>query len=202
MPKNCYKWTHKKTFLLSKDINLEKPYAIIAFGYPNENEKLFRNNDDIDRKRIKQVCKKLNKFSLLNKNLEKIIESVRYAPSMKNSQPWILYNNSNMIHLYEEKQKKNLRDTNKISMGIALRHLDVACNKFGVEVDYSKVTNQRLKEFWYLQNEEKAKEKIHQQNSALGCTAYPASYCSRNCQGSESGSRNAEYSRNKQGDFF
>ena len=45
---------------LHKDINLEKPYAIIAFGYPNENEKLFRNIDDIDRKRIKQVCKKLD----------------------------------------------------------------------------------------------------------------------------------------------
>ncbi|MEE1291496.1 MAG: nitroreductase family protein, partial [Spirochaetota bacterium] len=76
-------------------------------------------------------------------NLEKIVEAVRYAPSMKNSQPWVLYNNSNMIHLYEEKQKKNLRDTNKISMGIALRHLDVACNEFGLEVDYSKVNSKK-----------------------------------------------------------
>ena len=29
-----------------------------------------------------------------------------------------------------------------------------------VEVDYAKVTEQRLKEFWYLQNEDKGKEKI------------------------------------------
>ena len=43
-----------------------------------------------------------------------------------------------MVHLYEEKQKKNIKD-NKISMGIALRHFDIACNKFGLEVDYSKI---------------------------------------------------------------
>ena len=41
-------------------------------------------------------------------NLEKIVEALRWAPSVKNSQPWILYNNSNMVHLYEEKQKKNI----------------------------------------------------------------------------------------------
>ena len=38
-----------------------------------------------------------------------------------------------MIHLYEEKQKKNLKDTNKISMGIALRHFDIACKEFGID---------------------------------------------------------------------
>ena len=43
-----------------------------------------------------------------------------------------------MVHLYEEKQKKNIKD-NKIGMGIALRHFDIACNKFGLEVDYSKI---------------------------------------------------------------
>ena len=76
---------------------------------------LFRTNKDVDRKRISHVCRKLDK------NLEKIVEALRWAPSVKNSQPWILYNNSNMVHLYEEKQKKNIKD-NKIGMGIALRH--------------------------------------------------------------------------------
>ena len=130
---------------LNEEVNLEQPYAIIAFGYPEENEKLFRDNDDIDRKRIKHVCKKLDK------RLEKIVEALRWAPSMKNSQPWMLYNNSNMIHLYEEKQKKNLKDTNKISMGIALRHLDIACNKFGLEVDYSKMSvKKRMAKEYYI----------------------------------------------------
>ena len=125
--------------------NLEHPYAIIAFGYPEENEKLFKINKNVDRKSINQICRKLDK------NLEKIIEALRWAPSMKNSQPWILYNNSNMIHLYEEKQKKNLKDTNKISMGIALRHLDIACNKFGLEVEYSKIDiKKRIAKEYYI----------------------------------------------------
>ena len=70
---------------------------------------------------------------------------------MKNSQPWILYNNYNMIHLYEEKQKKNLKDTNKISMGIALRHFDIACKEFGLEVDYSKINaKKRIGKEYYI----------------------------------------------------
>lgn len=125
--------------------NLENPYAIIAFGYPEESEKLFRNNKNIDRKKINQVCKKLDK------NLENIIEAVRLAPSMKNSQPWILYNNSNVINLYEEKQKKHLKDVNKISMGIALRHFDIACKRFNIEVNYSKAEpKKRIGKKYYI----------------------------------------------------
>ena len=128
----------------SKNVNLEQPYSIIAFGYPDEDEKLFRTNKDVDRKRISHVCRKLDK------NLEKIVEALRWAPSVKNSQPWILYNNSNMVHLYEEKQKKNIKD-NKISMGIALRHFDIACNKFGLEVDYSKIdVKKRMAKEYYI----------------------------------------------------
>mgnify|MGYP003369773804 CR=1 FL=1 len=129
----------------SEKANLEQPYSIIAFGYPEDNEKLFRTDKDVDRKSMNHVCRKLDK------SLEKIVEALRWAPSMKNSQPWILYNNSNMVHLYEEKQKKNLKDTNKISMGIALRHFDIACNKFELEVDYSKIdAKKRIAKEYYI----------------------------------------------------
>nr|WP_317331792.1 nitroreductase family protein [uncultured Romboutsia sp.] len=129
----------------SEKANLEQPYSIIAFGYPEDNEKLFRTNKDVDRKSMNHICRKLDK------SLEKIVEALRWAPSMKNSQPWILYNNSNMVHLYEEKQKKNLKYTNKISMGIALRHFDIACNKFGLEVDYSKIdAKKRIAKEYYI----------------------------------------------------
>ena len=128
-----------------EDLNLEHPYSIIAFGYPEESEKLFRTDKDTDRKRINHVCKKINK------DIEKIVESVRWSPSMKNSQPWVLYNDSNMIHLYEEKQKKNLKFTNKISMGIALRHLDIASKEFGLEVEYSNINaKKRIGKEYYI----------------------------------------------------
>ena len=127
------------------ELNLEQPYSIIAFGYPEGNVKLFRNDKDTDRKRINHVCKKLNK------DIEKIVESVRWAPSMKNSQPWVLYNDYNMIHLYEEKQKKNLKSINKISMGIALRHIDIACKEFELEVDYSSINaKKRIGKDYYI----------------------------------------------------
>ena len=127
------------------ELNLEQPYSIIAFGYPEGNVKLFRNDKDTDRKRINHVCKKINK------DIEKIVESVRWAPSMKNSQPWVLYNDYNMIHLYEEKQKKNLKGINKISMGIALRHIDIACKEFELEVDYSSINaKKRIGKEYYI----------------------------------------------------
>lgn len=130
---------------IEKEENLENPYSIIAFGYPQEGEKLFKNNKNADRKRINHVCKKLDK------SLEKIVEPLRLAPSMKNSQPWVLYNKENNIHLYEEKQKKNLSDTNKISMGIALRHFDIACKEFGVDVNYLKMnTKKKLGKEYYI----------------------------------------------------
>ena len=40
---------------------------------------------------------------------------------------------------------------NKISMGIALRHFDIACNKFGLEVDYSKIdVKKRMAKEYYI----------------------------------------------------
>ena len=45
---------------------------------------------------------------------------------------------------------KNIKD-NKISMGIALRHFDIACNKFGLEVDYSKIdVKKRMAKEYYI----------------------------------------------------
>lgn len=130
---------------IEKEENLEQPYSIIAFGYPEESAKLFRNNKNIDRKNIKHICKKLDK------NIEQIVEAIRLAPSMKNSQPWILYNKGNNIHFYEEKQKKNLKDTNKISMGIALRHFDIACKKFNLDTNYFKMdVKKRIGKDYYI----------------------------------------------------
>jgi nitroreductase len=130
---------------IEKEKNLENPYSIIAFGYPEEGEKLFKNNKNEDRKRINNICKKLDK------SLEKIVEPLRLAPSMKNSQPWVLYNKDNNIHLYEEKQKKNLSNTNKISMGIALRHFDIACKEFGIDVNYLKMdAKKKLGKQYYI----------------------------------------------------
>lgn len=115
---------------------LEYPVALIAFGYPEGNEKLFREqDDDIDRKSIKKICKKIDK------KYTSIIEAIRLAPSINNSQPWLLYKDIDGFSIYEEKSKKNIRDMSKISMGIALKHLDIACKNNNIDAIYEKRKN-------------------------------------------------------------
>lgn len=115
--------------------DLEEPISIIAFGYPEKSEKLFKSIDEdskIDRKRIKHMSKKLDRKWI------KILNAVRLSPSIKNCQPWMFYNNQDELYIYEERQKKAIESMSKISMGAALSHFDIACNKYGVEVNYEK----------------------------------------------------------------
>ena len=116
-----------------EEIEKEEPVILIAFGYPEESEVLFRDEEkQLDRKSIKHICKKLDK------KYEFIMEPIRLSPSFKNSQPWVLYKSVDGFNVYEEKQKKNNINMGKISMGIALKHLDLACKKHGFSVSYEK----------------------------------------------------------------
>lgn len=116
-----------------ENLNLEEPVAIIAFGYPEKSTNLFRKLDDnIDRKNLKSISKKLDRKWI------KILNAVRVAPSIKNTQPWVFYNKDNNIYIYEENQKKSIENMSKISMGIALKHFDLACKKFDMDIRYEK----------------------------------------------------------------
>ncbi|MGL5348752.1 MAG: nitroreductase family protein [Peptostreptococcaceae bacterium] len=116
-----------------EEVEKEEPVILIAFGYPEESEVLFRDEEkQLDRKSIKHICKKSDK------KYEFIIEAIRLSPSFKNYQPWVLYKSTDGFNLYEEKQKKNNVNMSKISMGVALKHLDLACKKYGLSVSYEK----------------------------------------------------------------
>lgn len=122
----------------TEEQNLEQPYVIVAFGYPEKHEQLFRKNKSkIDRKSIRHICKNVSR-----KNI-KIINAIRFSPSIKNCQPWVLYNENDKIHLYEERQRKNLKDMSKISMGICLKHIDIACKKHDISVTYEKTKHKK-----------------------------------------------------------
>ncbi|WP_042277322.1 nitroreductase family protein [[Clostridium] dakarense] len=115
--------------------NLEEPVSIIAFGYPERNERLFKSIDEdskIDRKRIKHIARKLDRKWI------KVLNAVRLSPSIKNCQPWMFYNKQDELYIYEERQKKAIENMSKISMGVALRHFDIACDKYGIDVSYEK----------------------------------------------------------------
>ena len=120
------------------EYKIENPYAIIAFGYADKQERLFRSiNSDPDRKRLKKICKKIDRKWV------KVLNAVRVAPSIKIIQPWIFYAKDYGFDIYEEKSKKYLVQDSKISMGIALKHFDIACKKFGIDVKFETIDTKR-----------------------------------------------------------
>lgn len=117
---------------------IEKPYALIAFGYAEKEEALFRNiNAEPDRKKLKKVCKKIDRKWI------KILNAVRVSPSIKNSQPWVFYSKDYGFDVYEEKSKKGMEKDSKISMGVALKHFDIACKNFGMDIKFENLNTKR-----------------------------------------------------------
>lgn len=144
---------YKNEFELNEneDVELETeenefPQIILAFGYPQEKEHIFRNIDSKpNRKRIKDISKKMDK------NWIKVLNAVILAPSIKNIQPWRFYNSKGVVNIYEEKSKKSLYKMSKISMGICLKHFDIACKKFDIKVSYQKLKPQKkFKKEYYI----------------------------------------------------
>lgn len=128
-----------------KEEDDEEPCAIIAFGYAEKEEILFKSMESKhDRKSIKKISKKMDRKWI------KVLNAVRISPSIKNIQPWMFYNTKTGINLYEDRAKKAVEDMSKISMGIALRHFDMACEKYDIRVEYKKmnVKNKLGKEYY------------------------------------------------------
>ncbi|HBF2827873.1 TPA: hypothetical protein P1J53_001253 [Clostridioides difficile] len=115
---------------------IENPYIIIAFGYPAKNEELFRTRyARPDRKPVKDMINKINR----NRKWKDILELTRRAPSVKNSQPWYFHKDERGLHLFEKRPKKHCEDMNKVSLGVALRHFDIACIKNKIDISYEKL---------------------------------------------------------------
>lgn len=116
-------------------VDEEKPHIIIAFGYPEREEALFKSIEkEANRKKITQISKKMDK------KWSNVLNVVRLAPSINNTQPWMFYYKNNTINVYQEKQKKVLNKMSKVSMGIALCHFDIGCMQERIDVEYKKLS--------------------------------------------------------------
>ncbi|RDY25315.1 hypothetical protein CHL78_018825 [Romboutsia weinsteinii] len=137
-----------------RESKLEHPCAIIAFGYPEKTKELFRSKkSSVDREKVKDFSKRVDR------KWSSILEVVRYAPSIRNEQPWMFYNDKRGFHLYEKKPKKHIEDSSKISMGIALKHFDIACKNSNIEVEYKKVeAKKRLGKKYFMTVDVKVEE--------------------------------------------
>ena len=126
---------------------IEYPISLIAIGYPDEYDSLFRKSKrSYDRKKIKDICKEFNP------KWNDVLEGVRVAPSIMNKQPWIFKEKEYGFDLYEKEPRRRLgiEDENKISMGAALRHFDICCKEKNISVEYIKknVKDGRRKEYF------------------------------------------------------
>ena len=83
---------------------IEYPVSLLAIGYPDESESLFRKSKrSYDRKKIKEICKEFNP------KWTDILEGVRVAPSIMNKQPWVFKEKDYGFDLYEDIPKKRLK---------------------------------------------------------------------------------------------
>ncbi|MGM9543386.1 MAG: nitroreductase family protein, partial [Romboutsia timonensis] len=126
---------------------IEYPVSLLAVGYPDAYDSLFRKSKrSYDRKKMKDICEEFNP------KWRDILEGVRVAPSIMNKQPWVFKQKDYGLDLYECLPKKRLKieDENKISMGAALRHLDICCKEKNIKIEYVKknIKNKRKKEYF------------------------------------------------------
>ena len=114
---------------------IEYPVSLLAIGYPDEYESLFRKSKrSYDRKKTKEICRKFNQ------KWNDVLDGVRVAPSIMNKQPWVFKERDYGFDLYESDSNKRLKieDENKISMGVALRHFDICCKEKNLDIEYVK----------------------------------------------------------------
>lgn len=67
-------------------------------------------------------------------DLREALEAVRWAPSAGNQQPWRAVTDSGRVHFYERRSMKesSLGDIQKVDLGIALAHFEMAMEEEGV----------------------------------------------------------------------
>lgn len=65
------------------------------------------------------------------------LQMLRLSPSATNKQPWRVVVDGNMVHFYEEKtkgySKENTGDIQKVDLGIAICHFEIAANEQGLK---------------------------------------------------------------------
>ncbi|CEJ75252.1 nitroreductase [[Clostridium] sordellii] len=122
----------------------EIPVMLIAIGFPEGKEELFRKlSDDVDRKAIKNIAKNIDD------KWTNVIECVRLSPSYKNSQPWRFYQNNKSLDIYMKKDSNE--DLNLVNMGIALKHFEIACKHYNIDFKFvRKEEKDKLRKEYYI----------------------------------------------------
>lgn len=149
----CWTGNIVKRELLKKVIDIKEthePVIVISFGYP-------RDDYDLSKNIVKSRSRvEISKFTSGNfgKTWQHIMEAVKVAPSSINSQPWRFFKSDNIIDVYSVTKKgifkKKLQNMNRIDVGIALSHINIAAKNFDIDVEFKRILNKSKENYIYI----------------------------------------------------
>lgn len=135
-----------------------EPVILLAFGYCADERTLYRDPRDAKRKDLEAFLFNTVK-SEVTQEWTDLLEAVRLAPSAMNSQPWRFELDKKSLHLYIKNDGiltklmnviGNLRRMNKIDAGIALKHIDIAGQHYGYDLEFTLNNSLQSKEDYIM----------------------------------------------------
>ncbi|MBM7624630.1 nitroreductase family protein [Sporohalobacter salinus] len=142
----CWLGGHFETEDVKKLIEIPEEHELlfaIAFGYPENNNSPYREEiEGIKRKSLSEII--INNEQLNSEDdLKEIFEAVRVAPSAANSQPWRFELDGEKIHVFLDNRglikSYFLGEINKVDIGIALKHLEIAAEYYEQSLEFKKI---------------------------------------------------------------
>lgn len=117
----------------------QKPVIVIALGYPeNEQELEVKESNSFKRKKLEEII-----YESYEDKWVKIFDKVRVAPSAVNMQPWLFtIEGANKIDAFAKVGNlitKKLLHFSNLDVGIAIKHLELACKEENIKTSYKKV---------------------------------------------------------------
>lgn len=128
-----------------------KIVMILSFGYAADQTQQFRKSTDrVKRKSVSDLV-----IEGEPKNLWKnILEAVRFAPSAVNNQPWRFAFTDQGVHIYGVKRnfmaKWIYKQLNWVDVGIALSHIKIAAEHYGMHLEFEKIPQAKRKGYNYV----------------------------------------------------
>lgn len=151
---SCWIGIPFKKEVIEKIVDIKKnhiPVLLIAFGYCSESVDLYRKSvEEFRRKNINELVE-----GKIEGIWQKVLQAARLSPSAINSQPWRFVIDKKYLHIYcimrsNPITKKLYDNLNKIDIGIALSHIDIALKEFDYNRQFKHLEGYNKKGYKYI----------------------------------------------------
>lgn len=142
---SCYKML--PVGIHSKDSLGRKYMTCIAFGIPKDD--LYRNPAKADRNDLERLCVVKTEIT---KDMMKLLEVARLAPSSFNNQPWRFVISEGKIHVFKrEPGNATVNNITDVDMGIMMANVITCAEELWIDISIKSI--QDIKEKKYSHNE-------------------------------------------------